>query len=282
MFFIPTVQSGHVPEHVKEFVTKFLQQYYLLFDSDDRQSLLAAYHEQALFSYSMTQPHEPNPKFKSRPFDTSLNQENRNLLKVHGEARTKTLKQGKVNVVASLCDFPKSSHVTDSFLVDVPLCNEAMLEIVINGVFKITESKHPTLKSFSRHFHVVPQGEGFVITNDQLFMTNASIDLVKKYSNYRTGPGAEASLQGEMDAQPINDHLSHMIPSTSSSAAFNTGGDPANAQMELILSQFCMATKLKRDYAHKCLSENGYNPNRSMEIFQELHVRGQIPSFAYE
>lgn len=37
-----------------ELVQKFLEQYFMLFDSDNRQQLLEAYHDQAVFSITAT------------------------------------------------------------------------------------------------------------------------------------------------------------------------------------------------------------------------------------
>lgn len=42
-----------------DIVRQFLQQYFAVFDSDNRQPLLDAYHENAMFSLSCT--YHPNP-----------------------------------------------------------------------------------------------------------------------------------------------------------------------------------------------------------------------------
>ena len=40
-------------------------------------------------------------------------------------------------------------------------------------VFKETTQNPPPLRQFHRTFIILPQGSGFVITNDSLFITNA-------------------------------------------------------------------------------------------------------------
>lgn len=43
-------------------VRQFLQQYFAVFDSDNRQPLLEAYHENAMFSLTCT--YHPNPDYR--------------------------------------------------------------------------------------------------------------------------------------------------------------------------------------------------------------------------
>lgn len=309
--FLNTQQEGYMPDSTSEFVSKFLEQYYSLFDSDDRQPLIAAYHEQALFSYTVGGNLEAD-KFKSRPVEKSLYQDNRNILRIKDDLRTKTLKQGKVNVVAALCDMPKTKHEPLSFLIDVPLYNDCIIQIVVNGVLRLTDGKStPLIKSFCRLFTVVPHNGGFVITNDQLIISNSSIEQVKKYGNHKARLSNAADFN-EMEIQStsaqlnssnafqnqstssinqsFNTSTSTIIQNNSlinstiqspSTSGFNSTGDSVNAQREMILAQFCEATKMNRSFAHQCLSENDYDPNRSMDIFRDLSTRGLIPTEAF-
>jgi nuclear RNA export factor len=47
-----------------ELVSKFLEQYFMLFDSDNRQALLEAYHEHAMFSITATNNQHYTPEEK--------------------------------------------------------------------------------------------------------------------------------------------------------------------------------------------------------------------------
>jgi nuclear RNA export factor len=287
------MKGGHMPDNTSEFVSKFLEQYYSLFDSNDRQPLLAAYHEQALFSYSVGASQEAD-KFKTRPIERILSQDNRNLFRIKDDTRMKTLKQGKVNVVAALCELPKSKHEPASFFIDVPLFNDCIIQIVVNGILRFFDSKSSTVvKSFCRHFTVVPHNGGFVVINDQLVVANASIQQMKKFGSYKPGQQASGTTLNEMDIQPTDSSLNtsgfgqpsgsanNSFNQTPSTSGFTAAGDPANAQREMILAQFCEITKMNRSFAHQCLSENDYDPNRSMEIFRDLSGRGLIPAEAF-
>lgn len=46
----------------QDIVRQFLEQYFIIYDSADRQPLIQAYHEHALFS--MTASYNPNPVYK--------------------------------------------------------------------------------------------------------------------------------------------------------------------------------------------------------------------------
>lgn len=46
----------------QEIVRQFLEQYFLIYDSEDRQPLIPAYHEHVLFS--MTSSYSANPNYK--------------------------------------------------------------------------------------------------------------------------------------------------------------------------------------------------------------------------
>lgn len=60
---VPTVEASFLCDsNGQEIVRSFLQQYFSIYDSDDRQPLIQAYHEHAQFS--MTVPDSSNPNFE--------------------------------------------------------------------------------------------------------------------------------------------------------------------------------------------------------------------------
>lgn len=58
----PAKASFLVDQSGADIVRQFLHQYFLIFDSDNRQPLLDAYHENCMFS--MTCTFHPNPDFR--------------------------------------------------------------------------------------------------------------------------------------------------------------------------------------------------------------------------
>lgn len=60
---LPTPKASFMSDqNGADIVRQFLEQYYIIYDSDSRQPLLAAYHEQATFS--MTCTYSTNPAYK--------------------------------------------------------------------------------------------------------------------------------------------------------------------------------------------------------------------------
>lgn len=60
---LPTAKGLYlVDQSGSDIVRQFLQQYFAVFDSDNRQPLLDAYHENSMFSLTCT--YHPNPDFR--------------------------------------------------------------------------------------------------------------------------------------------------------------------------------------------------------------------------
>lgn len=102
-------------------VKQFLEQYFLIYDSKNRQPLLAAYHENAMFSFTSAYPYGLG-KDKNVSWLNWYQTENRNVLKVQDiDRRCKLLKQGQLSIVSFLQDMPDTKHDIQSFTVDLTL-----------------------------------------------------------------------------------------------------------------------------------------------------------------
>lgn len=103
-------------------VRQFLEQYIQIYDTDNRQPLLQAYHENAIFSTTMAYPYGYGKEEKHVPWLNWYATENRNLLRVQNpDRRMKLLKQGNVAVVSFLQEMPKTKHDIHSFTVDMTI-----------------------------------------------------------------------------------------------------------------------------------------------------------------
>uniref|UniRef100_A0A665XFY2 Nuclear RNA export factor 1 n=1 Tax=Echeneis naucrates TaxID=173247 RepID=A0A665XFY2_ECHNA len=103
-------------DEIKALILRFLQQYYSIYDSGDRQPLLDAYHDGA--SLSLTTPYSTqNP---SRSSLGEYHKDSRNLKRIKDSTmRFRLLKHTRLNVVAFLNELPKTQHDIASFTVDV-------------------------------------------------------------------------------------------------------------------------------------------------------------------
>lgn len=122
----PSRQTCLCTEDGQAIVRQFLEQYFAIFDSDNRQPLVQAYHEKALFSLTMAYLY--GQKQNSAWLDWYAT-DSRNLQRIHNTERRRTLlKQGQVAVVAFLSDMPKTKHDLQSFTVDLSLFTVSILK----------------------------------------------------------------------------------------------------------------------------------------------------------
>ncbi|XP_059566357.1 nuclear RNA export factor 1 isoform X3 [Myotis daubentonii] len=103
-------------ETLKTLVLHFLQQYYAIYDSGNRQRLLDAYHDGACCSLSI-------PFTPQNPARSNLGEyfkDSRNVKKLKDPTlRFRLLKHTRLNVVAFLNELPKTQHDINSFVVDI-------------------------------------------------------------------------------------------------------------------------------------------------------------------
>ncbi|XP_050527451.1 nuclear RNA export factor 1-like isoform X2 [Daktulosphaira vitifoliae] len=182
-YALPEGQNPEQPNPVTALVSSFLTQYYERFDNQISKQLVAdAYHENATFSMSSC--------FLTEMTKGSLGQylpESRNLIKIPEMGkikRSRFLHKGKENIVNFLEKLPKTKHDLESFIVDVPIANAAMVQIIVNGVYveDFDLHKRMTIRSFCRTFAIVPVGSGWSILSDMLFVTLANNELYMETS----------------------------------------------------------------------------------------------------
>lgn len=126
----PSQQTYLCSGEAQGIVRQFLEQYFLIFDSESRQPLLQAYHENAMFSMTSNYPYGQNAKNSS--WLNWYNTDNRNLLRVQDrDRRHKLLRQGQLSVVSFLSEMPGSKHDIHSFTVDLQLFTVSFLFVVV-------------------------------------------------------------------------------------------------------------------------------------------------------
>uniref|UniRef100_A0A6Q2ZJZ7 NTF2 domain-containing protein n=1 Tax=Esox lucius TaxID=8010 RepID=A0A6Q2ZJZ7_ESOLU len=175
----PCKPSYFCSEEIKSAILGFLQQYYSVYDSGDRQPLLDAYHDGAAFSLSV-------PFTMHNPSRCSLgdyHKDTRNLKKIKDPtSRFRLLKHTRLNVVAFLNELPKTQHDIASLNVDVNTFTNTLLSFTVSGVFKEVEGKsRDSVRAFSRVFITVPAGgTSLCIVNDELFVRNATTEEIRR------------------------------------------------------------------------------------------------------
>ncbi|KAJ1524429.1 hypothetical protein ONE63_010927 [Megalurothrips usitatus] len=174
----PSRGSYLCAEEGKDIVRQFLEQYYAIYDSPNREPLRDAYHENAKLSMScnnqITQSQSSGNRDK--PLLGAYHSSNRNLKRVSElDRRMRLLMCGHTEIMKHLCSLPSSQHDPHSFAVDLLLFTPQLIQLCVCGVFREARSApNVPVRAFSRSLVIVPQGQGFCIVNETINITNAT------------------------------------------------------------------------------------------------------------
>uniref|UniRef100_A0A3Q2WRU0 Nuclear RNA export factor 1a n=1 Tax=Haplochromis burtoni TaxID=8153 RepID=A0A3Q2WRU0_HAPBU len=239
-------------DEIKAHILRFLQQYYSIYDSGDRQPLLDAYHDGA--SLSITTPYSTqNP---SRSSLGEYYKDSRNLKRVKDSTiRFRLLKHTRLNVVAFLNELPKTQHDIASFTIDVNTYTNTLLSFTVSGVFKevvVDGKSRESTMAFSRVFITVPAGNsGLCIVNDQLFIRMATTEEIRRAF-----------------VAPAPTPSSSPVPTLT-------------AQQQEMLTAFSQKSGMNLEWSQKCLQDNEWDFSRAAQIFTQLKAEGKIPDVAF-
>jgi len=228
-------------------VLTFLEQFFKLYDSDNRQPLLDAYHEEAMFSLSAYGRHD---------LLSAYIPESRNLMKVDYEKkRHDLLRRGRLSVVAFLTKLPKTEHDMNTFTLDVPFTSEGLMTFTVTGCFRERGTKNTNIKHFNRCFLVVPQNAGFCIINETMYIT-AATDL--------------SNRKAFVNPQP-----------TTVAAAAAAAPELDQASKEKMALAFSEKSGMNMKFSAICLEENSWNFDKAATVFSEAQARGAVPPEAF-
>lgn len=203
---LPPIQpSCMCSENAKLFAKEFIGNYFELFDATCRQSLESFYHKNAQFSLVVLDSHGKNKTI------CSLIKSSRNLIRVkHENQQEQLLFRGRTNIINFLNKLPALRHDPSSLTCDCPIMS-GVIHLSISGLYEVlnplflkggkhlvADSKTQSLLAFSRSFVFIPDDTGkFLISNDQLFLTNASTSMyIKAFASLN---GLEMSFDLEDD-----------------------------------------------------------------------------------
>ncbi|CAG5990212.1 unnamed protein product [Menidia menidia] len=239
-------------DEIKALILRFLQQYYSIYDSGNRQPLLDAYHDGA--SLSLTTPYSTqNP---SRSSLGEYYKDSRNLKRIKDSTmRFRLLKHTRLNVVAFLNELPKTQHDIASFTIDVNTYTNTLLSFTVSGVFKevvVDGKSRESTMAFSRVFITVPAGNsGLCIVNDQLFIRMATTEEIRRAF-----------------VAPAPTPSSSPVPTLT-------------APQQEMLTAFSLKSGMNLEWSQKCLQDNEWDFNRAAQIFTQLKTEGKIPDVAF-
>lgn len=280
--FVMQVNAGFMDADASQVVPEFLSLFFSAYDQD-RSRLAPVYSPNARFTYSINSSAPPRaraerlvhtmPHQKDLTFDRYIELGSRNMLRTHNvKPLLRSMHYGGDAIVAFLQRLPVTMHplhdaskfVVDAWLlpnVDVKAHTsaterpDALLYINVHGEF--CEAPSQGLRSFDRMFVVAPampntpaQQHGWpcLIVSDMLTLRHYSRETAFAPNSLPMGP------------EPL------------------PGITPEQHGLSLQLSA---QTRLTYPAAVQCLSQNGWDMPRAMDVFTSLQAAGSIPPEAF-
>ncbi|XP_055854918.1 nuclear RNA export factor 1 [Episyrphus balteatus] len=279
-----------------EIIRQFLEQYFIIFDSDNRQPLLDAYHEQAMLSICL-------PPVSQCGRLAAFCKLNRNLRRLNNDNdKWRLVKYGRLPVVSTLTEWPKTLHDPQSFTVDLTLFTPKLLSFTVAGLFKefdvdtgaSTSTGTPNnteIRYFQRQFIIVPAGSGFCIRNELVFLTSATFSQQKRAfkppaeiapatNNQPMGlpplPSA-GGLQNRLQVgQPSTPQVAVMAPQIAAGSII-----PDEATKLQMIQAMSTQSNMNLEWSRKCLEETKWDFNHAAFVFDKLQKENKIPAEAF-
>ncbi|XP_065082338.1 nuclear RNA export factor 1 isoform X1 [Ochlerotatus camptorhynchus] len=249
-------------------VRQFLEQYFIIYDSDNRQPLLEAYHEHAMISMTVFNSPSQGSQQRLQNYLTY----NRNLnSKRDLDTRCRYLKMGRLPVVSFLSELPNTKHDPQTFVVDLTLFTPQLILLTVTGVFK--ERKVAVInepyRSFQRSLVIVPSGSGFCIRNEMIHINNTTRIQDEKAFKDPASNGFQASTS---TAVPV--------PAAVAAPSVPLGGPDDNTKLQMVQTM-AAHSNMNLEWSRKCLEETNWDFERAGFAFAELHKQNRIPPEAF-
>lgn len=256
-----------------DIVRQFLEQYFIIYDSDNRQPLLGAYHEHAMISMTVFNSPSQGSQQRLQNYLTY----NRNInSKRDLETRCRYLKMGRLPVVSFLSELPNTKHDPQSFVVDLTLFTPQLILLTVTGVFK--ERKVAVInepyRSFQRSLVIVPSGSGFCIRNEMIHINNTTRIQDEKAFKDPASNGFQPSTSAAV-AAPAVPHPVAVAP-----VALPVGGPDDNTKLQMV-QEMAVRSNMNLEWSRKCLEETNWDFERAAFAFAELQKQNRIPPEAF-
>ncbi|XP_046848887.1 nuclear RNA export factor 1-like [Xenia sp. Carnegie-2017] len=293
---LPEIKGSFVrDENVKKLVLPFIKQYFAIYDSEDRKNLLNVYDNEAVFSMCVVDfSKDRGSSFNSLSVYRKYSRNMKYLYDI--DRRCDLIKSSQLAVVAFLNELPSTKHHVESFIVDVSLLKETCIGFTICGLFK--EGKSEDLRAFTRAMIAVPApNNSILIINDQLTLKSPTQEQ-RKNANNSPGFGVVAAPINlfPVSATPVSspNPLASLGPQTITSSQVGTNSQLAvsalnmassisglSSQQQEMLKQFSSQSNMNLQWSYKALSDNGWDFNKTAEVFTKLHSQAKIPKEAF-
>jgi len=256
--------SFFVSEDSRRVLMLFLEQFIGVYDSDDRQPLLHAYHDSALMSLTCSPPGHSSSAAR---MDAYL-KESRNLKRIDdAQRRNRLLHQGKVDIVAFINRLPKTAHDLTSLVVDVPVASDHLIVASVTGLYREREQQQKTIRYFQRVFIIVPFNNGFCIVNEQFHVMCATSEQAK--NAFKEPAVVQPPVAPVAVAPAVN------------GVNLNTWNPAAVDPKQQLINDFSLQSGMNQQWASKCLEENNWDFETARNVFNGLFKSNMVPPEAF-
>jgi nuclear RNA export factor len=283
---------------VRKVVETFLQEYIALYDAPEsdvtRKQLIAAYNENAEFSYSInTLENHTQSRGDVETYATYMRGSRNIVYEDRWNSNPDRVRyKGAMDIAVQLAKLPSTKHLVDTFLLDIDFYIENLCGFTLRGLFiDGTEANEhrPHFKLFMRNFLVVSTGEGtMAILCDTLQICPITPTAADAYKEMLANAANDASdLPGSSGVnQPTHTNITGNSTSNSVPAIIVTAAPPptpqpvdANIKRQMI-EQFSRQTGMNLPYSERCLEDNNFDYEAAGRRFME--IRSQIPAEAFQ
>uniref|UniRef100_A0AC34FC58 NTF2 domain-containing protein n=1 Tax=Panagrolaimus sp. ES5 TaxID=591445 RepID=A0AC34FC58_9BILA len=280
---------------VRRVVEKFLQEYIQLYDTTEpetiRKQLIAAYDDNAEFSYSTnTLEHHTQSRGDIETYSTYMRGSRNIIFEDRWVGNPDRVRyKGSMDIVVQLAKLPSTKHLVETFLLDIDFYIDNLCGFTLRGLFidgAEQNSPKPHYKLFMRNFLVVSTGEGtMAILCDTLQICPITDMAADSYRDMLTSAALEANdLPGPSGVnQPVHSNItgsSNGVPSIVVTAPPPTPQPIDPSIKRQMIQQFAAQTGMNLAYSERCLEDNNFDYEASGRRF--LEIRSQIPPEAFQ
>jgi nuclear RNA export factor len=277
---------------VRIVVEKFLQEFFTLYDNPEpetaRKQLIAAYDDNAEFSYSInTLENHTQSRGDLETYQIYLRGSRNICFEDRWVGNPDRVRyKGSMDIAVQLAKLPPTKHLVETFLLDIDFYIDNLCGFTLRGLFLDGEevnSQHPHHKLFMRNFLVVSTGEGtMAILCDTLQICPITPTAADAYREMLTNAANEANdLPGPSGMnQPTHSAIIGSVPAIVVTAAPPPTPQPIDANIKRqMIEQFSRQTGMNLPYSERCLEDNNFDYEAAGRRFME--IRSQIPAEAF-
>ncbi|CAR31478.1 Nuclear RNA export factor 1 [Caenorhabditis elegans] len=274
-------RAGYYPNpQIRVLVEQFVTSYFDFYDGPDgqrtRRNLHNAYDADAS-TFSLTIEHLRGSSHARHHNDECFAQYagvSHNVLKQERFARHRASRsaRGAMDIAVALSKLPTSSHMRDTFIVDVFLQSNDLLGFTVQGLFcdgDLTQTPSPSF--FSRSFLVSPrENDSVAVISDQLFITVASLDRLEKFKKLYDQSIANGAAVEQVSAVQI---------AQIGVNGMGFDGAPALPIREEMIKAMCQFSGMIPPFSEKCLADCAWNFDFACQKFNE--IKSSVPAEAF-